>query len=297
MPGERYGIAEWFGEPLLALTPARRAQLARSALQRGNAPRCPFQQGDVQCSKKGGVCSIQRYEEADSGGRIAAAVGEPVVVCPRRFQESQVLIRWLAEIVGIDADNTYVAREVPFMRGTRTGKPAGKIDLVIAGPEEPSLRSAGRWYGLEIQAVYFSGEGMTSEFERMLDDNRAAPPFPGRVRRPDWRSSSAKRLMPQLEIKVPTLRRWSSKVAVAVDKPFFESMGGPSPNASRDLDDGDIIWLAPELQRSDDHSIRMTRGHFEVLTLEDSRPRLLAAETISRGEFEETLRRKLEPLG
>ena len=291
MPGARYGIAEWFGEPLLALTPARRSEFARRALQRADAPQCPFQQGDVQCSKKGGVCSIQRYE-SDSGGRIAGAVGEPVVVCPRRFQESQMLIRWLAEIVDIDADSAYVAREVPFMRGTRTGKAAGKIDLVIAGPEEPSFR----WYGLEIQAVYFSGEGMTSEFERILDDNRSAPPFPDRVRRPDWRSSSAKRLMPQLEIKVPTLRRWSSKVAVAVDKPFFDSMGGPSRNASRDLDDGDIIWLVPEFRRSDDHSIRMGRGHFEVLTLEDSRPRLLAAETISRGEFEETLRRKFQPL-
>ena len=295
MPGARYGIAEWFGEPLLALTPARRSEFARRALQRGDAPQCPFQQGDVQCSKKGGVCSIQRYE-ADSGGRIAAAVGEPVVVCPRRFQESQMLIRWLAEIVGIEGDSAYVAREVPFMRGTRTGKPAGKIDLVIAEADEPNFRGAGRWYGLEIQAVYFSGEGMPGEFERMLDDEQDAPPFPSKVRRPDWRSSSAKRLMPQLEIKVPTLRRWSSKVAVAVDKPFFDSMGGPSRNASRDLDDGDIIWLVPEFRRSDDHSIRMGRGHFEVLTLEDSRPRLLAAETISRGEFEETLRRKLQPL-
>ena len=290
-PSPRYGIAEWFGEPLLALPPSRRTELAQSALRRRDAPRCPFQQGDVRCSKRGGVCSIQRYE-SDSEGRIAAPVGEPVVVCPRRFQESQVLIRWLAEIVGIDADSTYHAREVPFMKGTRTGKPAGKIDLVIAGPNEPNFR----WYGLEIQAVYFSGEGMPQEFARMLDSQGGAPPFPAKIRRPDWRSSSAKRLMPQLEIKVPTLRRWSSKLAVAVDKPFFDAVGGPSPNASTDLDDGDIIWLAPEFRRGDDRSIRLTRGHFEVLTLEDSRPRLLAAETIPRSEFEDTLRRKLEPL-
>lgn len=290
MPAPRYGIAEWFGEPLLALSPSRRAELARHATERRGAPICPFQQGDAACSKKGGVCSIQRYESTDDG-QIAAAIGEPVVVCPWRFEESRTLIKWLAEIVGIDADETYVAREVPFMMGTRTQKPAGKIDLVIAGPNEPNFR----WYGLEIQAVYFSGEGMQEEFQRMgsRDD---APPFPNKIRRPDWRSSSAKRLMPQLEIKVPTLRRWSSKLAVAVDKPFFEAVGGPSEQASQDLDEGDIIWLAPEFQRSADHSIRMARGHFEVLTLEDSRPRLLAAETISRGEFEQTLRRKLQPL-
>jgi len=30
--------------------------------------------------------------------------------------------------------------------------------------------------------------------------------------------------MPQLQVKVPTLRRWASKLAVAVDRPFFEDL-------------------------------------------------------------------------
>ena len=291
MPAPRYGIAEWFGEPLLATPSERRAELADCAMQRREPLPCPFQPGETACSKRGGVCSIQKYEPADDG-RIARAIDDPVVVCPRRFDESRLLVRWLAEIVGINASDTRLAREVSFMKSTRTNKPAGKIDLVIAGPSEPNFR----WYGLEIQAVYFSGHGMPEEFERMAVDTGGAPLFPNKVRRPDWRSSSAKRLMPQLEIKVPTLRRWSSKLAVAVDKPFFESVGGPSANPSSDRDDGDIIWLVPEFQRGADQSIRMTRGRFEVLTLEASRPRLLAAETISRSEFETALRRKLEPL-
>ena len=290
-PQPRFGIAEWFGEPLLALPPSRRTELARCATQRDNAPRCPFQKGNVACAKKGGVCSIQQYE-ASSDGRIAGTVGQPVVVCPRRFQESRTLLEWLADVVGLDASDTWVAREVPFMKGTRTGKPAGKIDLVVSGPHQSDFR----WYGLEIQAVYFSGKGMSGEFERMLDDDVVTPPFPNEVRRPDWRSSSAKRLMPQLEIKVPTLRRWSSKLAVAVDSQFFESIGGPSENPTQDLNEGDIIWLVPEFERRTDHSIRITRGHWEVLTLEASRPRLLAAETIPRSDFEDTLRRKLRPL-
>ena len=291
MPAPRYGIAEWFGEPLPAMPSERRAELADCAMQRREPPRCPFQSGETACSKRGGVCSIQKYEPTDDD-RIARAIDDPVVVCPRRFDESRLLVRWLAEVVGINASDTWLAREVSFMKSTRTNKPAGKIDLVIAGPNEPSFR----WYGLEIQAVYFSGEGMSEEFERMAVDTGGAPLFPNKVRRPDWRSSSAKRLMPQLEIKVPTLRRWSSKLAVAVDRPFFEAVGGPSSNPSQDLDDGDIIWLIPEFQRGADQSIRMTRGHFEVLTLEESRPRLLAAQTISRSEFEIALRRKLEPL-
>jgi len=287
----RFGIGEWFGQPLLGLSPARRAELARSAVQESEPPSCPFQSADARCSKKGGVCSIQRYEPSPDG-RTAAALGQPVIVCPWRFEESQTLVRWLADIVGIDPDDTYFAREVPFMRGTRTQKPAGKIDLVVAGGETPSFR----WFGLEIQAVYFSGTGMSTEFERLKDDLNLAPPFPNAIRRPDWRSSSAKRLMPQLEIKVPTLRRWASKLAVAVDRPFFDSVGGPSRNPSQDLDDGDIIWLVPELRSGADGSLELVRGHWEVLTLEQSRTKLLAAETISRSDFEASLKQKLRPL-
>ena len=185
-----------------------------------------------------------------------------------------------------------VAREVAFMHGTGTDKPAGKIDLVVARATDGDLK----WYGLEIQAVYFSGVGMDSEFENLRDDDRERPPFPNAIRRPDWRSSSAKRLMPQLQVKVPTLRRWGSKMAVAVDRPFFNAVGGPSHNYSRDLDDGDVIWLIPELIRSEDGSWRLTRGHWEVLTLEDTVDKLLAAETVRRSKFENDLRMKLEPL-
>ncbi len=103
--------------------------------------------------------------------------------------------------------------------------------------------AASVWYGLEIQAVYFSGPAMQSDFTRLLASTATVPPAPAAVRRPDWRSSSAKRLMPQLQIKAPTLRRWGTKLAVAVDLPFFNAIGGPSDNPSRDLDDGDIVWL------------------------------------------------------
>ena len=203
-----------------------------------------------------------------------------------------MLVRWLAEIVGFSPDEAMVAREVPFMRGIRTEKPAGKIDLVVARDLNGELT----WYGLEIQAVYFSGQGMQSEFEALLGGGREQPPFPNAVRRPDWRSSSAKRLMPQLQIKVPTLRRWGSKIAVAVDRPFFDAIGGPSSVSSHELTDGDIIWLVPEISLDESGGYQLSRGHWEVLTLEDSVAKLLAAETVQHDAFVETLRRKLEPL-
>ena len=290
MTAPRYGIAEWYGQPFIDLSPARRSEFASLALgDTRSQPPCPFQEGNPPCSKSGGVCSIQRY--ADDDGRIGSPDGPPVSTCPRRFEESQLLVHWLAEIAGFDGGEAMVAREVPFMQSTETAKPAGKIDLVVARDTGGSLQ----WYGLEIQAVYFSGLGMRSQFEALRDDRHPRPPFPNAQRRPDWRSSSAKRLMPQLQVKVPTIRRWGSKTAVAVDRPFFDAIGGPSPSFSRDLGDGDIVWLVPEIARTEE-GFALARGHWEVLTLEASGEKLLAAETVKREAFEEALRARLKPL-
>lgn len=255
----------------------------------GEIPLCPFHPNRSPCSKRGGVCSIQRYEEGP-GNTLGEASGLPVITCPRRFEQHKVPARWLGDIAGFDSQEAQVATEVGFMRGTETGKPAGKIDMVVAEGTGDALR----WYGLEIQAVYFSGQGMQSEFAR-LRERRGQAAFPNAVRRPDWRSSSAKRLMPQLQIKVPTLRRWQAKMAVVVDRPFFESVGGTSTEASHDLGDGDIIWMVVGMEGGG-NGYRLTRHHWEVQTLEASNERLLAAETIPQQEFLEALRGKLRPV-
>ena len=285
----RFGIAEWYGEPFARMSAARRQELAAFALGLDDdAPQCPFQQNKIRCNKKGGVCSIQKYRKM-TAERLADRVGESVdslvITCPKRFEQHNLIPRWLADIVGFD--NVFLAREVPFMRSPSTGLPAGRIDLVLAGSD-----TASEWFGLEIQAVYFSGKGMQAEFELLQSDNGQLPPAPTAVRRPDWRSSSAKRLMPQLQIKAPTLRRWSTKLAVAVDLPFFEAIGGASENPSQDLNEGDIIWLVPRISEN----YQLEASHWEVLSLEESSEKLINAETIKRQEFEEALRKKLLPL-
>ena len=157
-PNHRYGIAEWYGQPFADLSPARRSEFASLALgDTRSQPPCPFQDGQPPCSRSGGVCSIQRY--ADDDGRIGSPDGPPVSTCPRRFEDAQLLVHWLAEIDGGEA---MVAREVPFMQSTETAKPAGKIDLVVARDTGGSLQ----WYGLEIQAVYFSGLGCSRSSRR-----------------------------------------------------------------------------------------------------------------------------------
>ena len=271
---ERYGIAEWFGLPFTRLSAAHRQVLAAAALGQTRPPPCPFQHGRPQCSKRGGVCSIRAGE------------GQPVITCPNRFDDGGLIPRWLAQIVGFT--DIYLATEVPFMRSPSTGRAAGRIDLVVAKDD-----SADTWFGLEVQAVYFSGEGMEADFQLLLKNTDVKPPDPTARRRPDWRSSSAKRLMPQLQVKGPTLRRWGTKLAVTVDLPFFDAIGGPSTKPSRDLNDGDIVWLIPRV--TDDY--RLVAHHWEVLSLEASSDKLLSAETVKRQEFEAALRMKLQRIG
>ena len=67
----RYAIAEWYGQSFTSLKAPRRRIYAEHALRQADdkLPPCPFQANQPPCSKKGGVCSIQRYtEKADKNG-------------------------------------------------------------------------------------------------------------------------------------------------------------------------------------------------------------------------------------
>ena len=291
MTKTRYGIAEWYGQPFMDLSSEHRWRLARIALEEEyEIPPCPYQTDRPSCQKRGGVCSLQRYR-INEDGRLGASEGSPVIVCPARFDEGQLLIRWLAEIVGFPSRETMLAREVPFMRGTETSKSAGKIDIVVARTIDGSID----WYGLEVQAVYFSGSGMSSEFGNLRDDVDPVPPFPNAVRRPDWRSSGAKRLMPQLQIKVPTVRRWGvqngrcrGSAVLRIDR---RSRANLQAGILATATSSGWCRICREAIRGHYH---LERGHWEVLTLEQSNAKLLAAETVQREEFKAVLRNKLE---
>ena len=168
----RYGISEWFGLPFAQLSPTDRQALAQAALRHTAPLPCPFQRGRPLCRKSGGVCSIQ------------AGNAQPVITCPSRFDDGDLLPIWLARIVGFP--DVYLATEVPFMRSPSTGRAAGRIDLVVARDGDASS-----WFGLEVQAVYFSGKGMQADFERYvsttLRHSRAAFSEPRLASGGSWR--------------------------------------------------------------------------------------------------------------
>lgn len=262
----RYGIAELFGYQIDCIPREIRNQLLEYSISSSisDYPQCPFRlpdrQGNRKCTKKGGVCSIRRYYNHNGlAERISGLEGTLTVTCPYRFHENNEIFRWVGEkVLEIeDINNLILTKEVYFLESptqpsqliietdnTRESEESiesvGRIDLILADRRSISSDYL-RWCALEIQAVYFSGKGMKSQFLSILKHNGETIPFPNASRRPDYRSSAPKRLMPQLQIKLPPLRRWGKKMAVVVDTHFFNWIG--RMEEVRDISNSDIVWF------------------------------------------------------
>lgn len=172
---------------------------------------------------------------------------------------------------------------------TKAGREdVGRIDNILVAPEETERLE---WCALEIQAVYFSGSGMGSEYARLREGDEAGIPFPVGQRRPDFRSSGPKRLMPQLQIKVPTLRRWGKKMAVVVDEAFFRAMG--RMDTVNDVSNCDVAWFVMKYQEKDG-GIALLPHEVHLTTLERAVEGLTCGEPVSLSEFEKRILAKIK---
>jgi hypothetical protein len=166
----------------------------------------------------------------------------------------------------------------------------GRIDNVLVHPSQDPLE----WCALELQAVYFSGQSMDNEFKMLAQDRTGALPFPAKHRRPDWRSSGPKRLLPQLQTKVPTIRTWGKKMAVVIDEAFYGSL--VSLDRERHLSNAEIAWFVVGFDGKPNGWTLVPR---EVLftKLDASVKSLTGGVPLSKERFEEQLRLKLSRLG
>mgnify|MGYP006292210491 CR=1 FL=1 len=223
---QRYGIAEIYGNSFADLCPAEIRRL--SAAQHGTE-QCPFKGG--KCTKSGGVCSLRLY--ADKGSRGAVPIGDHIVTtCPNRFHDGHAAFGWVGETL-LGTQRPGILTELPFLlsgKEQHTARAVGKIDMVLVDSESTSDIE---WCALEMQAVYFSGASMSTELKELRKWQDFGLPYPRGIRRPDFRSSGPKRLMPQLQIKVPTLSRWGKKMAVIVDRAFWNSLASMSQVKTR----------------------------------------------------------------
>jgi hypothetical protein len=146
------------------------------------------------------------------------------------------------------------------------------------------------WCALELQAVYFSGRSMTNEFKMLSESESKNLQFPAKHRRPDWRSSGPKRLLPQLQTKVPTIRTWGKKMAVVIDEAFFSSLVSldREPHSSN----AEIVWFVVGY---DSRPGGWTLVPREVVftKLDASVKSLTGGVPLSKERFEEQLRAKM----
>lgn len=293
----RYGIGEWYGKSFADMTPEKRKARAisvNSKVRGVSAPKCPFR-SNFKCNKKGGVCSLRLYERDDQKRVVAPPDDDSGLlrtVCPNRFHEDGRIFEWVGETV-MSATNPSVVGEVGFLESEKRGTgehgkadDVGRIDCVLVLPDSRPLT----WCALELQAVYFSGKGMDSEFEQLRIGKRTGIPFPEAIRRPDYRSSGPKRLMPQLQIKVPTLRRWGKKMAVVVDRAFYNAMGTMA--SVKDISNADIAWFVVKYERSGD-TFSLARDAVYYTTLEEAVGGLTGGSAVTQSEFESRILKKL----
>lgn len=287
----RYGTGELYGRDFSALTPERIRKLSRASY---GTIECPFRNSELgkpaqKCNKKGGVCSLRQFIE--QRGKLVQPVGEPITTCPNRFLDGGVVDRWVGETL-LGTSRPVVISELPFLMGETSGgakdqDAVGKIDKVLVSIESDSLR----WCALEMQAVYFSGGSMENDFKVMRKWKGPGVPFPPVQRRPDFRSSGPKRLMPQLQIKVPTISRWGKKMAVVIDKAFWDSLG--EMREVKDLSNCEIVWFVVSFNQSKDGRFALHQHEAHFTTLSHAVEGLTGGTPMSLDRFEKQIRARL----
>jgi hypothetical protein len=174
---------------------------------------CPFNNIVSSCTKNSiefplGVCSLNHKNKQ-------------VIICPIRFREDWTIISDAADFI-FDGKSAWThIGEVRL--NDKHGKSAGNIDYVLV-----SYDDKGRildFGSLEVQAVYISGN-MTGPFTSYLDNQ--TPQFiwnqAFKYPKPDYLSSSRKRLIPQIIAKGSILKEWNKKQAVALQTSFYETL-------------------------------------------------------------------------
>lgn len=222
----RSPLAEVFGFPINDFSPEANRFRARQL--------CPYNNKVPNCTKDKaknplGVCSI--FDD-----------NKIVVTCPIRFRQDWVITDAAAAF--FFPPNTKWTSLTEVRLPDKFGRSAGNIDLVLV-----AYNDSGRildFGALEVQAVYISGN-VRNAFEFYMGDlkGRQGMPWEGLYYpRPDYLSSSRKRLAPQLIYKGGILNDWGKKLAVAVDKSFFGTLP-ELPEVASEI--ADIAWMVYDL--------------------------------------------------
>ena len=230
----RNPLAEVFGFPI--------DDMSQIAVNHRSGRLCPFHNSSgLQCTKNSatdplGVCSIS------AGDTIA-------VTCPIRFRQDMQIVADAAQFFFPNGGTYVTLTEVRL--NDAVGKSAGNIDIVLA-----ALDDRGRvidFGAIEVQAVYITGN-ISNVFKAYMQApaENISLAWPSKnYPKPDYLSSSRKRLAPQLIYKGGILHAWGKKMAVGVHSAFFATLPTLQETTAQKAE---IAWLVYDLRRDSANS-------------------------------------------
>jgi len=271
----RHPLTEIFGFPFNNFS-AEAIRFRRNRL-------CPFGNKVPNCTKDKarnplGVCSIFQARGI-------------VITCPIRFREN-----W---IIAEDAAKFFFPKETRWTTLTevrledKSGKSAGNIDVVLVAYDE--LGHVTDFGALEVQAVYISGN-IRDTFEYYMQDpmRRANMDWTKRANypKPDYLSSSRKRLAPQLIFKGGIIKTWHKKTAVALNRGFYDTLPALDIVAKSQAD---IAWMIYDLAYTKKTGkFQLTRHKIVYTKFEESLLRITRSEAGDIRNFIDLLQDKID---
>lgn len=242
---------------------------------------CPFNNIVSNCTKNSiefplGVCSIHHK-------------GKPVIICPTRFREDWGII---SDAAGFIFDQKSTWTHVGEIRlKDRHGKSAGNIDYVLV-----SYDDRGRvldFGSLEVQAVYISGN-LTGPFTAYLEN--PSPDFTWnqafKSPKPDYLSSSRKRLIPQIIAKGSILKQWKRKQVVALQTSFYNTLPELPEFDKAESDFAFFLYDLDRVKKGTSQELKLQRVVYTKFT--KTLEQIAKFEAGSIKDFTEILQKKLD---
>ena len=268
-------LAEVFGYPI--------DNLSKEAVRYRKNRLCPFGNKVPNCTKDKannplGVCSI--YDNNNI-----------VITCPIRFREGWLIAEDAASFF-FRADNKWTTLTEVRLKD-KLGKSAGNIDVVLVSYDDTGKVTD--FGALEVQAVYISGN-IRNPFEDFMSNPNKGSAFDWTGRpnypNPDYLSSSRKRLAPQLIFKGGIFKTWNKKIAVALNRGFYQTLPDfPEVKPS----DADIGWFVYDLVKDSSKNCFSLRRYKSVFTrFDESLQRLTHSEPGDISDFVEHLQEKVD---
>ncbi len=242
---------------------------------------CPFNNVVSNCTKNSidfplGVCSLYHKEK-------------PVIICPVRFREDWTII---SDAAGFIFDDKVAWTQIGEVRlKDKHGKPAGNIDYVLVSYDDKGqILDFG---SLEVQSVYISGN-LTGPFSAYLED--PSPDFTWnkalKYPKPDYLSSSRKRLIPQIIAKGSILKQWNKKQAVALQASFYSTLP-VLPEFEKS--ESDFAFFLYDLIPDEKSKVLSLKLHKVVYTkFANALEQIAKFEAGSESQFTELLQKKLD---